>query len=107
VQIKRGSLLAAVGAELQRKKHGRVAISPSRLSLAGWDMLKKSAGKSARWVRVEALVDELRAVKDPSEIDRLRDAARLGSEVMGEAIHSSSPASRNLRLPLKLATGCA
>jgi Xaa-Pro aminopeptidase len=36
-------------------------------------------------------VESLRAVKDASEIDRIRDAARLGSQVMEEAIRLIRP----------------
>jgi Xaa-Pro aminopeptidase len=40
---------------------------------------------------VDGLVETLRAVKDAGEIDRIRDAARLGSEVMEEAIRLIRP----------------
>ena len=81
VQIHRGSLLAAVGDYLSRRRRIRAAIAPSRLSLADWDALKKAAGKGVRWVAIDGLVDQLRAVKDTSEIDRIREAARVGSEL--------------------------
>ena len=40
---------------------------------------------------VDGLVENLRAVKDAVEIDRIRDAARLGSQVMEEAIRLIRP----------------
>ena len=43
------------------------------------EALKKAAGRNVKWVAVDGMVDQLRAVKDSFEIDRLRDAARLGS----------------------------
>jgi Xaa-Pro aminopeptidase len=91
VYIHRGPLLEAVGQHLRRKRRGRVAVAPARITLAGWDVLKKAAGKGTRWVRMDALVDGLRAVKDPTEIDRIRDAARLASEVMEETIRLIRP----------------
>ena len=51
VHIHRGPLQEAVGAHLKRKVRIRVAMAPSRLTLAGWEILKKSAGKSVRWTR--------------------------------------------------------
>jgi Xaa-Pro aminopeptidase len=81
-----GPLLAAVGSCLRRKRQIRAVIAPSRLTLAGWSILKKTAGKGVRWLAIDGLVDQLRAVKDASEILRIRDAARVGSEVMEETI---------------------
>jgi Xaa-Pro aminopeptidase len=59
--------------------------------LAGWKALRKAAGGNLKWVAIDGLVERLRAVKDASEIDRLRDAARLGSQVMEEAIRLIRP----------------
>jgi Xaa-Pro aminopeptidase len=86
VQIHKGPLLEAVGRHLQGRKRQRVAVSPARLTLGGWKTLRKAAGNSLKWVAIDGLVENLRAVKDVEEIDRIRDAARLGSEVMREAI---------------------
>jgi Xaa-Pro aminopeptidase len=91
IHIHRGPLLAAVGDHLRKKPRGRIAVAPAHLTLAGWDVLKKAAGKNVRWVRIDALVDRLRAVKDAYEVDRIRDAAHLGSEVMNEAIRLIRP----------------
>jgi Xaa-Pro aminopeptidase len=81
-----GPLLAAVASHMRRKRHIRAVIAPSRLTVAGWSILKKTAGKGVRLLAIDGLVDQLRAVKDASEILRIRDAARLGSEVMEETI---------------------
>jgi Xaa-Pro aminopeptidase len=86
VHIHRKSLLEAVGEHLHRRKAVKVAVAPSRLSLASWNTLKKTAGKGVRWVPIEGLVEDARAIKEPFEIAVIRDAARVGSEVMEEAI---------------------
>jgi Xaa-Pro aminopeptidase len=91
VHIHKGPLLAAVGDHLRGKRRGRIAIAPTHLTLAGWEVLKKAAGKGIKWVSLDGLVEGLRAVKDPFEVDRIRDAARLGSQVMEEAIHLIRP----------------
>jgi Xaa-Pro aminopeptidase len=97
-----GPLLAAIGNYLRRKRRIRIAIAPSRLSLAGWNVLKKAGGKSVRWLAIDDLVDRLRAVKDVSEIDRIRDAARVGSEVMEEAIRLVRPGVTELDLAAEI-----
>lgn len=102
VQIHRGPLLGGIGGHLRRKRRSRVVVAPSRLTLAGWDILKKSAGKNVRWAPIEALVDQLRAVKDPFEIARIRDAARLGSEVMEEAIRLIRPGVTELEIAAEI-----
>ncbi len=86
VHIHKGSLLEAVGEHLRARKRQKVAVSPSRLTLAGWKTLKKASGSHIKWGAVDGLVEGLRSVKDADEIARIRDAARLGSQVMEEAI---------------------
>jgi Xaa-Pro aminopeptidase len=102
VQIHRSSLLEAVGAHLRRKRHSRVAVAPSRLSLAGWNVLKKAAGKGIRWIPTEGLVEQLRAVKNSSEIAVIRDAARVGSEVMEEIIRLIRPGVTELEIAAEI-----
>jgi len=91
VHIHQGPLLGAVGDHLRKKRRSRIAIAPARLTLAGWELLKKASGKAVRWVSMDGLVEGLRAVKDAFEVDRIRDAALLGSEVMEEAIRLVRP----------------
>src|SRR5271169_912926 len=91
LHIHKGSLLEAVGDHLRARKRQRVAVSPSRLTLAGWKALRKAAGANLKWVAMDGLVESLRAVKDAAEIERIRDAARLGSHVMEEAIRLIRP----------------
>ncbi len=97
-----GPLLAAVGNHMRRKRHFRAAIAPSRITLAGWNILKKTAGKGVRWLAIDGLVDRLRAVKDASEIERIRDAARVGSEVMEETIRLIRPGVTELDLAAEI-----
>src|ERR1700692_5034260 len=91
VHIHKGPLLEAVGEHLRSRKRQRIAVSPSRLTLAGWKTLRKAAGGNLKWVAIDGLVENLRAVKDAAEIVRIRDAARLGSEVLEEAIRLVRP----------------
>jgi Xaa-Pro aminopeptidase len=97
-----GPLLASIGDSLRRKRRMRASIAPSRLSLAGWSVLKKAAGKGVRWLEIDGLVDRLRAVKDASEIERIRDAARVGSEVMEETIRLVRPGVTELDLAAEI-----
>src|ERR1019366_765038 len=100
--IHKGPLLEAVGGHLRARKRQRVAVSPSRLTLAGWKALRKAAGGNLKWVAIDGLVENLRAVKDATEIDRIRDAARLGSEVMEETSRLIRPGVTELEIAAEI-----
>src|SRR6202140_26095 len=75
VHIHQGPLLQAVGEHLRARKRHRVAVSPSRLTLAGWKALRKAAGGNLKWLAVDGMVEGIRAIKDAGEIEAMRDAA--------------------------------
>lgn len=102
VHIQKGSPLLAAGNYLRRRKRKRVAIDPARLTVAGWTVLKRTAGKAVRWRATEGLVDQLRAVKDKREIDQIRQAARLASQVVEEVIRSIRPGVTELDLAAEI-----
>ena len=91
VHIHKGSLLLAVGEHLRARKRQRIAVAPSRLTLAGWKEFRKAAGGNQKWLAIDGIVENLRAVKDAEETERMRAAARLGSQVMDEAIRLIRP----------------
>src|SRR6202158_374543 len=97
-----GPLVTSIGAYLRRKGRILAAISPLRLSLANWTILKKAAGKGVRWLASDGIVDRLRTVKDATEIDRIRDAARVGSEAMEETIRLVRPGVTELDLAAEI-----
>ncbi len=87
LRIVKGSLATAAGAELVRRKfRGRAAFEGARMTVAEAARLRKASGKQVRWRSVTSWVEQLRTVKEPEEIERMRDAAQLASEVVKEAI---------------------
>lgn len=102
VHIHKGSLLEAVGDHLRARKRQKVAVSPSRLTLGGWKTLRKAAGTGVKWAAIDGIVDNLRAVKDAAEIDLIRDAARLGSEVMEETVRLIRPGVSELEVAAEI-----
>src|ERR1700686_2622098 len=62
VHIHKGPLLEAVGKHLRTRRRGRISVSPLRLTLAGWKLLRKEAGSHLKWIAVDGLVENLRAV---------------------------------------------
>jgi Xaa-Pro aminopeptidase len=85
VCITRGGLLSAAGGKLRRRA-ARLAYSPGQLSVAQKKALLGAAGHQVRLVESENVIEEMRAVKDAGEITRMRDSARLISEVFEELL---------------------
>jgi len=86
VQIVRGDPILAAGKRLESTKPGRVGFESSRLSVAALRQLKRAAGRGAHWRAVEGGVEQFRVVKDASELEFMRAAARLGSELFREIL---------------------
>jgi Xaa-Pro aminopeptidase len=91
VHIVRSALSEACGtflAQRARQARGRlrVGFDPAHLTLAEWTRLRKAAGARIHWKLAAGLVEALREVKDPAELAVMREAAKLGSEVMAEVL---------------------
>jgi Xaa-Pro aminopeptidase len=82
IHIAKHGLLPAAAAAL-RKRRGRlqVAYSPTQVTVAQKGTLQALAGNKVRWVRGGDAIERLRAVKDRSELEVMRQAAVLISEV--------------------------
>jgi Xaa-Pro aminopeptidase len=82
--VKRG-LLGEVGAALKggRGKQ-RVLFPPSKVSVGQFRQLKIAAGPRVVWRSDSNAVEDLRAIKDAHELEEMRQAARLISEVFDE-----------------------
>ena len=94
VHIVKGPLPEACGAFLlarARKSALRAGFEPSHLHVSDWARLKATAGRKIRWKAAAGLVEGLREVKTSAELDVMRQAAKLGSEVMAEAMEWIRP----------------
>jgi Xaa-Pro aminopeptidase len=82
IRIAKHGLLQAASVAL-RKRRGRlqVAYSPNQVTVAQKGTLQALAGNKVRWVRGGDAIERLRAVKDQSELEVMRQAAVLISEV--------------------------
>ncbi len=94
VHIGRGSVAEQSGKYLRSKRgRGRVtaAWESAHISLQESLCLKAAAGEKVHWKPAMGLVESLREVKGPAELDAMRHAAKLGSEVMTEAFSLIRP----------------
>ncbi|MDQ4072589.1 MAG: Xaa-Pro peptidase family protein [Actinomycetota bacterium] len=62
---------------------GRVGFDDEHLTVKSHERLGAAIGEGVELVAAGGLVEELRAVKDPGEIARIAQAARIGDEVLG------------------------
>jgi Xaa-Pro aminopeptidase len=85
---------------LKRKGRGRfrLGFDPVHLSHAEWIRLKATLGQGIAWKPLAGLVEGLREIKSPEELEVMRQAAKLGSEVMEEVIALVKPGVSELEL---------
>lgn len=78
--IRKVGLAQAAGQLVGRLRIGKILVQPEAMTLDMAATLRKHLPKSARLIRAGGLIRKMRATKDPSEIDRIRAAIRVGEE---------------------------
>ena len=83
-----------------RKRRGllRLGFDPAHLTQAEWTRVRAAAGQGVRWKPLAGLVEDLREIKSPGELEAMRRAAKLGSEVMEEVLSLVRPGVTELEL---------
>ena len=84
-------LLKAVARWLRRKKIRRLFYEDLSFTCAQLRQLAREAPPAMRFEPVGTLIEELRAVKDSGEVERIRDAGRLTSAVFEEVLPQVRP----------------
>jgi Xaa-Pro aminopeptidase len=99
VHIAKAGVLRATG-EMLRARRGirRLGFSSGYLTVAQKQALASHAGSRIRWVGDAGAVETLRAVKDPDELSRMRDAASLISRVFSDVVPLIKPGITELDL---------
>ena len=86
VRTERGSLLLAAAAWIRRKSLRRIGYEKSNLSHQAFLALENPAPGSARLTPIANLVETLRMVKSPDEIDLIRRSVQTNSEAFSQAL---------------------
>jgi Xaa-Pro aminopeptidase len=79
--ITRASALQAAGRWLARRKARSIAVEADHLTIQGQGVLRAALPAKSRLRPLPGIVERLRMIKDPQEVERLRAAARLGSNL--------------------------
>ena len=73
----KSNLDSACGDVLRELGCRRVAFEPRKITLAAFHSLARQAPAKVEWMEADDLLERMRAVKDPWELDTIRRAAKL------------------------------
>lgn len=102
VQVKRGDPLATSGTWLRRQRARRIGFEAQRLSAGQVEALQGALGPAVKLVGMNSPAEELRAVKDASEIACIRAAVDLGARVFEQILPLVRPGVRELDLAAEI-----
>ena len=96
-------LVRALGGRLRmRGERLKVAYSPTHVTVAQKAALDAAAGARVRWVDGGDAVERLRAVKDASELAKMRAAGQLISATMDDVIPAMKPGVTELEVAAQI-----
>jgi Xaa-Pro aminopeptidase len=103
VVIAKAGLLKAAGDQLAGRK-GRLTLAASlkHLTVAQQDALGRGLGKRLRWSDDDGVIEKLRAVKSPAELEIMRAAAVLISRVFEKLVPRIRPGATELDLAARI-----
>jgi Xaa-Pro aminopeptidase len=105
VHIVRKPLTEACGALMRSRMHRkrlRVAFEAAYLNVAEFGRLKNAAGRNIQWKPTGELIERIREVKTPEELDIMRRSAKLASEVIREAPDFVRPGAMELEVAAEI-----
>jgi Xaa-Pro aminopeptidase len=105
VVIARKAPLAAAAEHLPTRSGRRapaVGIEAEHLTVAARELLRKRAAAGFRLRSTSGLVEQLRRVKDDEELNVMRAAARLGSELFEQIVRQVRPGIREVEIAAEL-----
>lgn len=94
VQVCKGPLIKAAAGLAKRKKLKKIGIETSWLHLGEYNEFKEALGAGVELQPVASLVEDLRAVKSPEEIAKIRHSVRVNSEAFSRTLNRIKPGVR-------------
>jgi Xaa-Pro aminopeptidase len=102
LRIVRGGFARALGETLRAHSVRRLGYEGARLSVLQQRDYRRSVGFRGSWRAISGWVEALRARKSGSELARMRQAARLASEVLREILPLIRPGVRENEIAAEL-----
>lgn len=82
VRIARGALWPEAAKEIRRRRLYRLALESDKVSYSDWNAIGSHIGAKANLLPTQGLVEALRAVKSPDEIEKIRRSVLLNSQAL-------------------------
>jgi len=98
VVIAKGPALIAAAKQAVRMKRGRVAVEAEHLSVSAYDALAAALPKRVRPVPTRGIVEALRMIKEPAEIEQMRAAIELGCDLLPVAQNAIRPGAKEIEV---------
>jgi Xaa-Pro aminopeptidase len=102
--VRRRGLMLTAGRLARREGIGRLGVEAREMPLASFDDLKANAGP-VELRRTAGLVERLRAVKDATEIEAIRRAARIAEEAFEALVPQLRPGMTEMEAARRLDRG--
>lgn len=102
VRIVSGALWVEVARQVRKEKLTRLAVESDRLSHSAWTRLASDLRGSARLKALDGAVEQLRAVKEPGEIELIRESVHLCAKAYERALRKVKPQTTELEVAAEL-----
>lgn len=90
-QVVRGPLLPALIASLEKTRFRHVAFEGSHLTFDTFDALSSAVPKRTQLSPLGPILEQLRSIKSPTEIEAIRASVRLNSRALNNALRRFRP----------------
>ena len=102
VQVCRGELIASAGGIIKRKKFRKLGFEPAWFRMDQYTALEKALGSGVKLEALTSVVEDLRAVKSPEEIAKIRRSVRVNSEAFSRTMNRVRPGVREHEIAAEL-----
>jgi Xaa-Pro aminopeptidase len=102
VRVSKSPLIQAAAGLAKRKRLRKIGFEPSWLRMEEYDQLKSALGRGADLEPVAGLVENLRAIKSPEEIAKIRRSVRVNSEAFSRTLNRVRPGARESEIAAEL-----
>lgn len=101
-RVVRGGLAETLGEALRTRRVRRLGYEGARLSVLQHRLFRRSASSRTSWRPISGWVEALRTRKSVQEVARIRQAARLASQVAREVIPLIKPGVRETEIAAEI-----
>ena len=111
VHVAKGPLIHAAASLMKRKRLKKIGFEPAWMNMEQYGRLEKALPKGISLVPISNVIENLRAVKSPSELDLIRRSVVANSEAYARTLKRIHPGQSELDIAAELefqmkALGC-